>query len=246
MLRQRYCLGAGLAIRSGTLRIADGCTGSAFIVKEYHMRTKSLIAGVSALAAVIAAPSMAMALQAVAVTDLNMREGPGSQYAVVGTIPSNGQVEILGCLEEGNWCQVNVQGNQAWAYSEYLAVTEGGQQVYVPQARTVFDIPVVAFQGAANVAGAAVGGAVNVVGSILGGVGNLATAVITPPGHVRTYVTDNRYDPILLEGEVVVGAQLPNVVELRPIPDYDYHYAYVNGVPVLVEPGTRRIVHVYY
>jgi uncharacterized protein YraI len=210
------------------------------------MRTKSLIAGVSALAAVIAAPSMAMALNAVAVTDLNMREGPGSQYAIVGTIQNNGQVEIIGCLEEGQWCQVNWQGNQGWAYSEYLALTQDGQQVYVPQARSVFDIPVVAFQGAANVAGAAVTGAANVVGSILGGVGNLATAAITPPGHVRTYVTDNRYDPILLEGEIVVGATLPDVVELRPVPDYEYHYAYVNGVPVLVEPGTRRVVHVYY
>lgn len=210
------------------------------------MRAKSLIAGVSALAAVIAAPTIAMAVEAVAVTDLNMREGPGSQYPIVGTIQNNGQVEIMGCLEQGSWCQVNWQGTQGWAYSEYLAVTQDGQQVYVPQARTVFDIPVVAFQGAANVAGAAVTGAANVVGSILGGVGNLAAAAITPPGHVRTYVTDNRYDPVLLEGEVVVGAQLPDVVELRPVPDYEYQYAYVNGVPVLVEPGTRRIVHVYY
>jgi uncharacterized protein YraI len=210
------------------------------------MRTKSLIAGVSALAAVIAAPSMAMALDGVAVTDLNMREGPGSQYPIVATIQSNSQVQILGCLEEARWCQVNWQGNQGWSYSEYLAIDQAGEQIYVPQARSVLDIPVVAFQGAAGVAGAAVTGAANVVGSILGGVGNLATAAITPPGHVRTYVTDNRYDPVLLEGEVVVGATLPDVVELRPVPEYQYHYAYVNGVPVLVEPGTRRIVHVYY
>jgi uncharacterized protein YraI len=210
------------------------------------MRAKSLVAGVSALAAVIAAPSMAMALQAVAVTDLNMRAGPGSHHPIVTTIQSNGQVEIIGCLEEGRWCQVNWQGHQGWSYSEYLAITETDERMFVPQARSVLDIPIVAFEGAAGVAGAAVTGAANVVGSILGGVGNLATAAITPPGHVRTYVTDNRYDPVLLQGEVVVGAQLPAVVELRPIPDYEYHYAYVNGVPVLVEPGTRRIVHVYY
>jgi uncharacterized protein YraI len=210
------------------------------------MRVKSLVAGATALSAVFALPSLALALDAVAVTDLNMRAGPGSHYPIVTTIQNAGQVEILGCLEEAQWCQVNWQGNQGWAYSEYLAVTQSGEQIYVPQARSVLDIPVVAFQGAANVAGAAVTGAANVVGSILGGVGNLATAAITPPGHVRSYVADNRYDPVLLEGEVVVGATLPDVVELRPVPDYDYHYAYVNGVPVLVEPGTRRIVHVYY
>jgi uncharacterized protein YraI len=210
------------------------------------MRAKFLLAGASALAAVVAAPNLAMAIEAVAVTDLNMRAGPGSQYPIVTTIQSNGQVEILGCLEEAQWCQVNWQGNQGWSYSEYLAVTETGEQIYVPQARSVLDIPVVAFEGAASVAGAAVTGAANVVGSILGGVGNLATAAITPPGHVRTYVVENRYEPVLLEGEVVVGATLPDVVELRPVPEYQYHYAYVNGVPVLVEPGTRRIVHVYY
>ena len=210
------------------------------------MRAKSLLAGASALAAVISGPSLALALEAVAVTDLNMRAGPGSQHPIVTTIQNNGAVEIVGCLDEAQWCQVNWQGNQGWAYSEYLAVTQTGEQIYVPQARSVLDIPVVAFQGAANVAGAAVTGAANVVGSILGGVGNLATAAITPPGHVRSYVVDNRYDPVLLEGEVVVGATLPDVVELRPVPEYQYHYAYVNGVPVLVEPGTRRIVHVYY
>jgi uncharacterized protein YraI len=182
------------------------------------MRAKSLIAGVSALAAVIAAPSMAMALHAVAVTDLNMRAGPGSQYPIVTTIQSNGQVEILGCLEQGQWCQVNWQGNQGWAYSEYLAITETGEQIYVPQARSVLDIPIVAFEGAAGVAGAAVTGAANVVGSILGGVGNLATAAVTPPGHVRTYVRDNRYDPILLEGEVVVGANCPTSSSCGPFP----------------------------
>ncbi|MFW6077367.1 MAG: DUF1236 domain-containing protein, partial [Hyphomicrobiales bacterium] len=201
------------------------------------MRAKSILAGASALAAVIAAPSMAMALDAVAVTDLNMRAGPGSQYPIVTTIESNGAVEILGCLEDAQWCQVNWQGNQGWSYSEYLAVTETGEQIYVPQARSVLDIPIVAFEGAANVAGAAVTGAADVVGSILGGVSSLASAAVTPPGHVRSYVVDNRYDPVLLEGEVVVGAALPDVVELRPVPDYEYHYAYVNGVPVLVDPS---------
>jgi uncharacterized protein YraI len=75
-----------------------------------------------------------MALDAVAVTDLNMRAGPGSQYPIVATIESNGSVEILGCLEEAQWCQVNWQGNEGWSYSEYLAITETGEQIFVPQA----------------------------------------------------------------------------------------------------------------
>ena len=210
------------------------------------MRAKSLIAGAGAIAAVLAFPNVASALDAVAVTDLNMRAGPGSQYPIVATIQSNGAVEIIGCLEQGSWCEVSWQGNQGWSYSEYLAVTETGEQVFVPQARTILDIPIVAFEGAANVAGAAVGAAADVAGAIVGGVAGLATSVLTPPDHVQTYVTTNRVDPVLLEGEVVVGATLPPVVSLHPIPDYQYQYAYVNGVPVLVDPGTRQVVHVYF
>ena len=51
-------------------------------------------------------------------------------------------------------------------------------------------------------------------------------------------------DPVYLEGEVVVGATLPETVELREIPDYEYRYVYVNGVPVLVEAETRQIVRI--
>jgi uncharacterized protein YraI len=210
------------------------------------MRIKSLVAGASALSSVLSGPSLALALDAVAVTDLNMRAGPGSQYPVVATIHSNGAVEILGCLPEANWCQVNWQGHEGWSYSEYLAITETDERIFVPQARSVMDIPVVAFEGAVGVAGAAVGAAADVAGAIVGGVTGLATSVISPPARVHTHVVENRVDPVLLEGEVVVGATLPAVVELHPVPDYQYHYAYVNGVPVLVEPGTRRIVHVYF
>jgi hypothetical protein len=75
--------------------------------------------------------------------------------------------------------------------------------------------------------------------------GPAAGAVVTPPDEVRTYVVENRTDPVYLEGEVVVGAGLPETVELVEVPDYEYRYRYVNGQPVLVDPATRRIVYVY-
>ena len=56
----------------------------------------------------------------------------------------------------------------------------------------------------------------------------------------------NPVDPVYLQGEVVVGAGLPETVQLRPVPDYGtYRYVYVNGQPVLVDPASRRIVYVY-
>jgi hypothetical protein len=74
--------------------------------------------------------------------------------------------------------------------------------------------------------------------------GGATGAAAEPPAEVRTFVTSNRVDPVYLEGEVVVGASLPETVVLREIPDYEYRYVNVNNQPVLVEPGTRRIVYV--
>ena len=75
-----------------------------------------------------------------------------------------------------------------------------------------------------------------VSGSIGGG--------IVPGAPVITYMEENRYEPVYLEGEIVVGGTLPDTVEVYEIPDYEYRYVYVNDRPVLVEPDTRRIVYV--
>ncbi|MBS9722297.1 DUF1236 domain-containing protein [Tianweitania sp. BSSL-BM11] len=96
------------------------------------------------------------------------------------------------------------------------------------------------------VVGALIGGP---VGAAIGGVAGAATGgvvgeAVQPTPVVREYVTTNRVDPVYLEGEVVVGAGLPENVALTPVPDYEYEYAYINGQPVLVDPSTRRIVSV--
>jgi hypothetical protein len=69
--------------------------------------------------------------------------------------------------------------------------------------------------------------------------------IAPPPPPVGSYVVAHPVDPVYLNGEVVVGAGLPVEVALTPVPDYQYEYAYVNRVPVLVEPRSRRIVHIY-
>ena len=51
--------------------------------------------------------------------------------------------------------------------------------------------------------------------------------------------------PVTMGGEVVVGAGIPEEVELRPIPDSDqYSYLNVNGQPVIVDNSNRQIVYI--
>ena len=189
------------------------------------------------------------ALNATATTDLNMRQGPGPQYPVVGVIDANATAAVSGCLPDRNWCQVSYNGVQGWAYGTYLAARTGAQTQVVAQL-PANEVPVVQYDAGATtgavtgaVAGALIGGP---VGAVIGGVvGANAGAAITPPAEVGTYVTQNEVSPVYLSGEVVVGAGIPQNIQLQPVPDYQYQYAYVNGQPVLVDPSNRRIVYVY-
>jgi hypothetical protein len=87
---------------------------------------------------------------------------------------------------------------------------------------------------------------------LLGGAGfAVAQAVVIAPEQetvIREYVTTQKVDPVELPAdvEVTVGATLPETVELHTldVPDVNYQYVVVDGRTVLVEPDTRKIVHV--
>ncbi|MDN2580334.1 DUF1236 domain-containing protein [Aquibium sp. ELW1220] len=219
------------------------------------MKTFLFPMGALALAAPLAFATPAFAqFSAVATTDLNIRSGPGPQYEVVGSIGASQSATVNGCLEGSRWCEVSHNGVTGWSYSEYLAGDFGGERVVISSAPATVEVPVVDYEQTAstNAAVGAAGGAITgaliggPVGAAIGGVaGAAAGAVVTPPDAVRTYVVENRTDPVYLDGEVVVGAGLPDTVELREVPDYEYRYRHVNGQPVLVDPATRRIVYVY-
>ncbi|MBT1160198.1 DUF1236 domain-containing protein [Aminobacter anthyllidis] len=220
----------------------------------------------SIFAITAAAAAMQLALSGISIaqtsvsatTDLNVRAGPGPQHPVIGVIGAGQSTTLNGCLKSGKWCSVATANGEGWVYSDYLTGDFGGTRVILTE-RPADSVKVVepadkgggdagavaggvtgAVAGAliAGPVGAAVGGAAGVVA------GGAAGTVIDPPEKVRTYVTTNKIDPIYLDGEVVVGAGLPETVELREIPDYEYRYVYVNGQPVLVDAKSRQIVYI--
>ncbi len=208
------------------------------------MQTRSTIF-IAALAAVAALSQPASAATvASATTPLNIRSGPGPEYPVTGAIPTNGQATILGCIEGSLWCQVTYNGNQGWAYSQYLTATIAGRSLTVSEA--VREIPAVTYT--APTTGTAI-----VRRTYSGDFVTPATVTTTttaplsiaPPPSVQTYVVQHPVTPVYLNGEVVEGVGLPADVALTPVPDYEYQYAYVNGVPVLVEPNSRRVTYIY-
>ena len=215
--------------------------------------TMKRIAKRIALSAAVASLAMIGAAQAqttaIATTDLNIRSGPGPEHPIIGNMGANRRATVIGCVEGSFWCQVNFRGIQGWAYSQYMTLNPGNNREVV-----VIDPPMapgaVTYRASAYRAPAD-GYAEPVIGrDIAAARGAYAMApnavpAVTPPSAVGAYVTANPVDPVVLDGEVVVGAGLPRTVVLQPIPDYRYQYVYVDEQPVLVDPATRRIVYVF-
>ncbi|MER9234896.1 DUF1236 domain-containing protein [Mesorhizobium sp. M0622] len=171
-----------------------------------------------------------------AITDLNVRAGPGPQYPVIGVLAAGQSATLDGCIANSKWCTIAEANGQGWVYSDYVTADFGGSRVVLTQRPASADIAVV------TAPADSVEYSDNYTGAIVAG--EAIEPIRRPPAEVRTYVETNRLDPVYLEGEVVTGATLPDTVELREIPDYNYRYVYVNGQPALVDPDTRRIMYV--
>jgi hypothetical protein len=70
---------------------------------------------IAASAAVLSALSAAgaAAAPALATNNVNLRQGPGTTYTVIMTIPGGSNVDVNGC--SGQWCQVTFQGQHGYA-----------------------------------------------------------------------------------------------------------------------------------
>jgi hypothetical protein len=192
----------------------------------------------------IAVPAAnAAATLATASLPLNMRSGPGPQYAIVGAIPAHGQATIIGCIQGSLWCQVSFNGRQGWAFSQYLTAQLSGRSLIV--AENLADIPPATYTAPIETTGSAVVETPIIAGTLVQPPAIAPPLALTPPAIVHSYVVNHPLTPVYLNGEVVEGAGIPAEVALMPVPGYDYDYAYVNSVPVLVEPTTRRVTYVY-
>ncbi len=213
----------------------------------------------TALAATLIAGAAAAETTATAGTDLNMRSGPGAMHDVIGVIKNGDEVSVNGCIESANWCEVAYDGKTGWAYGDYLTAKVGDKiEPLYPNRQsvgvTVIEAPAAteankaADTAVAGTTGAAMGALIGgPVGAVVGAaIGSSAGAAANPPAEVKTYVMEHPADPIYLEGEVVVGAGVPDTVTLQDVPDQsDYKYATINGQPVLVNSADRKIVHIY-
>lgn len=211
---------------------------------------KTLLATTAGL--LMTGTALAQTANATATTDLNIRSGPGPQFETVGVVANGDAAVVNGCLSEGMWCEIDYNGTVGWAYSDYLTVEAQGSTIVLterpPELVGVAEPSTTGNSTVTGAAGGAIAGALiaGPIGAAVGGVIGATTGVVVdPPESARTYVTANPMDPVYLDGEVVVGAQVPDTVVVSQVPDYEYEYVYINGQPVLIDPASREIVYIF-
>lgn len=205
------------------------------------MKRTHVTIGLASLFGALMLAAPASALTAYSPTGhLNVRSGPGFQYQVVGQMQAKVPADITGCIADYSWCSVATGGVTGWASAPYLVTDAGGKLTNLKVSGAQLGIPVVVAPatGAAVVATPPVGAMVPVAPAV--GV----VEPVVPAPEVLTYVTQQAVEPVLVNGEVMVGAVLPTAVPVYQVPASPYVYAYVNGQRVLVEPTARRIVYV--
>ncbi|WP_048648068.1 peptidase inhibitor family I36 protein [Nitratireductor soli] len=92
------------------------------------MRSNSVSLSLLALLALgmtglFALPAKARDVVAVATSDINMRQGPGTRYRPVLLVPRGARVSVLRCTNAYEWCEINYAARAGWVAARYLRDT---------------------------------------------------------------------------------------------------------------------------
>jgi uncharacterized protein YraI len=96
-------------------------------------------------AAVLLAPTAALAAPGIVTTSTGLRAGPGPGFPLVDRIPGGERVNIHGCLRGNAWCDVSWSDDRGWVSSQYLEYLYRNSYVYLPDYVDQIDVPVVPF-----------------------------------------------------------------------------------------------------
>jgi len=96
-------------------RVGDAAIGNEAMIK----RILSLVA--SGVILMLAMPVTANAQEMYATTTVNLRTGPGTNYAILGALRPNEIVTALRCNATNTWCEVTSRVQRGWVSARYLA-----------------------------------------------------------------------------------------------------------------------------
>ncbi len=81
----------------------------------------------------------------VVVHTVHLRAGPSTEYPGFAVLPPGTQLEVFGCEEGYNWCDVQAGPNRGWVDAAYLQMSAQGQPLIVADSGVVLALPIVTF-----------------------------------------------------------------------------------------------------
>lgn len=76
---------------------------------------------------------------------VNVRAGPGVDFPRVTTLARGALVDIRGCIEGRQWCDVSFRGGRGWVSARYLNMDVGGRRAGLWDNRTRVQLPTLAW-----------------------------------------------------------------------------------------------------
>ena len=86
----------------------------------HSSRIRTLVIAAAA-ALVLSVPVQAQEPNAYPITNVNLRAGPGTEYPIVFTVPTEAPITILGCLADYTWCDTVFENYRGWMSAVYLS-----------------------------------------------------------------------------------------------------------------------------
>jgi len=100
----------------------------------------------SLLALSLALPLAAFARDAIVVDDIDLQAGPDPDYPAVTQLSAGTEVQVQGCIDGYNWCDVLASGDRGWVPGTFLAEEYEGNRLLIVDAGPRVGIPVVSFE----------------------------------------------------------------------------------------------------
>jgi uncharacterized protein YraI len=89
--------------------------------------------------------SSAFAAEGVAIGASTLRAGPGDEYPSIASVPSGEVLDVLGCLNRHDWCDVSAEGERGWLSGSRIAFVRGTEHLVLAEHYDEFKPPVVVF-----------------------------------------------------------------------------------------------------
>lgn len=100
----------------------------------------------SLLALSLALPLAAFARDAIVVDNIDLQSGPDEDYPAITQLSAGTEVQVQGCIDNYDWCDVLASGDRGWVPGTFLAEEYDGNRVLIVDAGPRIGIPVVSFE----------------------------------------------------------------------------------------------------